>query len=211
MKKAALFILIIINSFIASAQEPKVISDCTVLFDVSVENDKADAEVVKSMIGSTKVLYIKGSKSRSDLITPRFKQITFFDEKSDSTIILRELGNSKYITYLSGAKRQEKNKKYAGVQFTNTGEKKVILGYECSKVVAKLTDGSTFNVFYTTSIVPANKEYEYQFRDLPGFVLEYEEEPEGRKAKIKYSATQITLVPVPVAKFDLPTSGYRVL
>ena len=42
------------------------------------------------------------------------------------------------------------------------------------KVVANLKDGSTFNVYYAPSIIPSNMEYEYQFKDLPGFVLEYE-------------------------------------
>ena len=212
MKKAIVaFAIISAGYFPAFAQETKLVSDCTVLFEVSVEDDKADPQVVKAMAGSTKVLYIKGSKSRSDLITPGFKQTTLYDAKSDSTVVLRELGNAKYISYLDEAKRSAQNKKYAGIQFVNTNEKKTILGYECIKVVAKLANGSTFNVFYTPSIAPASKGYEYQFRDLPGFVLEYEEESENGKTKIKYSATKITLVPVPIAKFDLPASGYRVL
>ncbi len=81
----------------------------------------------------------------------------------------------------------------------------------CKKVVAKLTNGSAYNVFYTPSITTSNKQYEYQFKDLPGLVLEYEEESEDGKTKIKYSATKMTLVPVPAAKFDLPKSGYRIL
>jgi GLPGLI family protein len=207
----AAFAIIFTCCFSANGQEAKVVSDCTVLFEVSVEDEKADPKIAKAMAGSTKVLYLKGSKSRSDLITPGFKQTTLFDSKTDSTVILRELGNSRYITYLNETKKSQQNKKYAGIQFTNTTEKKTILGYECNKVVAKLGDGSTFNVYYTPSITPANKEYEYQFKDLPGFVLEYEEESENGKTKIKYSATKITLVPVPIAKFDLPKSGYRVL
>lgn len=194
-----------------SAQQAKLISDCTVFFDVSVEDANADPQVVKSMAGTTKVLYIKGSQSRSDLEAPGFKQTTIFNSKNDSTIILRELGNAKYISYLDLNERKEKNKKYEGIQFSQTNEKKTILGYECIKVVAKLTDGSMYNVYYTPSITPSNKEYEYQFKDLPGFVLEYEAQSDNGKTKIKYSASKITLVPVPAAKFDLPKSGYRVL
>jgi GLPGLI family protein len=121
------------------------------------------------------------------------------------------LGNTKYISYLNESKRREQNRKYEGIQFNNTSEKKTILGYECVKVVAKLSDGSSYNVYYTPSIVPSNKEYEYQFKDLPGFVLEYEAESVDGKTKLTFSASQITLVPVPIAKFDVPKSGYRVL
>lgn len=204
-------ILILFSYLETVAQGGKLVSDCTVFFEVVAEGAKADPQVAKSMEGTTKVLYIKGSKSRSDLITRSFKQTTLTDSKTDSTVILRELGKAKYISYLDGNRMKEQNRKYEGIQFTNTSEKKTILGYECKKVVAKLADGSAYNVFYTPSIIPSNKQYEYQFKNLPGFVLEYEEESEDSKTKIKYTASKISLVPVPAAKFDLPKSGYRVL
>jgi len=203
--------LILICNYSAVAQEGKIASDCTIFFDVVAEGSKTDPPVSKTMEGTTKIFYIKGSKSRSDLITHSFKQTTLTNSKTDSTVILRELGNTKYISYLDRNKMKSQNKKYEGIQFSNTSEKKTILGYECKKVVAKLADGSMYNVFYTPSIIPSNNQYEYQFKDLPGFVLEYEEESEDGKTKIKYSASKISLVPVPAAKFDLPKSGYRVL
>ncbi len=193
------------------AQEPKLVSDCTVFFNIAAEGSAADPAVAKTLEGATQVLYIKGSKSRSDLITNSFKQTTLTDSKTDSTVILRELGNTKYITYLNAGKVRAQNKKYEGIQFNTTSEKKTILGYECKKAVAKLANGAAYNIFYATSIIPSNKQYEYQFRDLPGFVLEYEEEFENGKVKIKYLASKISLVPVSAAKFDLPKTGYRVL
>ena len=207
----AAILLTSLSHFQTTAQEAKIISDCTVYFKVDVEDAKADPQVIKSIAGATQVLYIKGSKSRVDLITPGFKQTTLTDSKSDSTIILRELGNTKYISYLGRSKKAEQNKRYEGVQFNKTDEKKTILGYECTKLVAKLSDGSAYNVFYAASITPSNKEYEYQFKNLPGLVLEYESETVDGKIKVKYSANKITLEPVATALFDLPKSGYRVL
>jgi hypothetical protein len=54
------------------------------------------------------------------------------------------------------------------------------------------------------------KEFEYQFRDVPGFVLEYESQ-EGDKGVIRYTATKINLSPVQASRFDIPVSGYRLL
>jgi GLPGLI family protein len=193
------------------AQPAKIISDGTVVYQLSVEESKADPELKKSMEGATKTLYIKGSKIRSDLNSNNYTQTTFTDSKSDSTVILRELGKAKYMSYVSQQKRDEQNRKFEGLNFNKTGETKAILGYECTKVVAKLKDGSTYNIYYAASIVPSNKEYEYQFRDIPGFVLEYETESEDGKMRIKYTATKITLTPVPASKFELPKSGYRIL
>jgi hypothetical protein len=60
------------------------------------------------------------------------------------------------------------------------------------------------------AIVPSVKEFEYQFKDVPGFVLEFEsQEADGKK--IKYTATKINLSPVQASRFDVPTSGYRLL
>jgi GLPGLI family protein len=201
----------LIFSWKALAQETKIISDCTVNFDVAVQDSRADALDVKAMSGTTKVVYIKGTRSRSDLETPNFKQTMIYDSKTDSTIILRELGNAKYISYLDGNKRREKHKKYDGIKFTKTGEKKTILGYECNKLVGSLTDGSIYDVYYTTAIIPSTTEYEYQFKDLAGFVLEYQAEFEQGKTRVTFTASKISLVPVPAARFDVPKTGYRIL
>lgn len=212
MKKILVLPTLLLSSVITSlAQGPTMISDITLTYNVVVQNAKVDTAVTKALSGTTKILYIKGAKSRIELETPNFKQTIIYDSKTDSTVILRELGNTKYISYLDGNKRKEKNTKYEGIKFTKTAEKKTLLGYECDKVIAKLADGSTYDVYYTNSVVPSTTEYEYQFKDLPGLVLEYEAEFEQGKIKVKYSASKIALLPVPEVKFDTPKSGYRVL
>ena len=211
MKKYFTLFLIVIIGYTGSAQTTKLISDCSVVYQISVQDANANPQLIKAMEGATKTVYLRGTKTRSDLTTSGFLQTTLQDSKSDTTIILRELGNNKYISYLSDKKKKEQYKKFDGIQFSNTTEKKTILGYQCIKTVAKLTDGSSFNIYYTDAIVPSNKQFEYQFKDLPGFVLEYEALSEDNKYKVKYTASKISLIPIPIAKFDIPTSGYRVL
>lgn len=210
-KHFIVFVFFMISIYKGNAQNAKVISECTVVYEVLVDDSKADPQVIKAMAGATKVLYIKGPKTRSELISPNFQQAIIYDSKTDSTIVLREFGNSKYISFLNEDKRNEKNKKFEGINFTNTDETKTILGYECKKVIAALKDGSAYTMYYTPTIIPSTKDYEYQFKDLPGFVLEYEAQSENGKLKVKYSAIKITLTPVASAKFDVPKSGYRVL
>ena len=187
------------------AQDAKIVSECTVVYDITLPKEQ------KLMEGTTKVLYIKGTKSRTDLVSPNYLQTVIYNSKTDSSVILRELGNAKYITYLDSKKQNEKNKKFEGMTLTYTGEKKTILGYECKQAIAKLTDGTTFSIFFASSIIPSVKQYEFQFKDIPGFVLEYEALSEDGKTKLIYGANQITFTPVLSAKFDLPKSGYRIL
>ena len=205
------FSVLLLSAKSVFAQQPKLISECTVVYNLSVEDSKGSPELTQAMNGATKTVYIKGSKSRSDLVSSSYTLTSFSDTKSDTTVILRVLGNTRYMTFLNEQKKREKNRKYEGIVFSPTNESKTILGYECKKVVAKLKDGSTYNVYYAPTIIPSHREYEYQFKDLPGFALEYETESEDGKIKFKYSAVKITLSPVQAAKFDLPKSGYRVL
>ena len=86
---------------------------------------------------------------------------------------------------------------------------KTILGYECKKALIQLKDGNMFTVYYATNIITSVKEFEYPFKDVPGLVLEYEEQAAGNK-KIKYTATKINFNPVQASKFDIPVSGYRI-
>lgn len=212
MKFTASFIIpvFILSSSTVFAQT-KTVSECTIVYNLSVEDAKSSPELVNSLSGSTKFVYIKGSKSRTELVSPTYTLTIINDTKTDTSIILRELGNTKYMTYLDEKKRLEKNKRYEGITFTPTGETKTILGYQCNKVVARLKDGSAYNVYYAAAIVTSNREYEYQFKDLPGLALEYETESEDGKVKFKFTAVKITLAPVQAAKFDLPKSGYRIL
>jgi len=207
----SLFIGALLTGTSVYAQEQKTVSDCTVTYHIDIQGAKADPALLKAMSSTERTLYIKGTKSRSELQTPNFMQAIIYDAKTDSCVVLRELGNTKYISFLDGESRRQKNQKYEGMKFTSTGENKTVLGYECKKVVASLADGSSFEVYYTPSIVPSVVGYEYQFKDLPGLVLEYEAAFEKGNTKVRFTASNINYTPVPVAKFDVPKTGYRVL
>jgi GLPGLI family protein len=202
---------LLFSSTYVSAQPPKIVSECTIVYNMSVEDSKSSPELIKSLNGATKTVYIKGSKSRTELVSPSYTLTIINDTKTDTTVVLRELGNTKYMSFLDQAKKLEKNRKFEGIDFIATTETKTILGYDCKKVVAKLKDGSTYNVYYAPSIVPSNREYEYQLKGLAGLALEYETESEDGKVKFTFTAVKITLTPVQAAKFDLPKSGYRIL
>ena len=121
--------------------------------------------------------------------------------------MLREVSGQKLLIRMSSKDWQEKNARYAGITFKNTGETRDIAGYKCLKAEATMSDGSKFIVYYTPDIVPENKEYDYHFRNLNGLPLEYK--LTQRNLTIRYTVSKINLNPVPAAKFDIPTSGYR--
>jgi len=191
--------------------QQRVVAECTVIYSLSAAGDtSADKEWVESLKSSTKMVYIKGFNSRSDLISPAFTQSTFFDKSNGTAVVLRVLGNNKFITRLDNSSWNKLNIRFEESVLTTSAETKTILGYECHKAVLQLKDGSSVSLYYTTAIVPSVKEFEYQFKDVPGWVLEYEiRETKGRS--VHYRAEKINMNPVPASKFEIPTAGYRVL
>jgi len=203
MKKIILGLSFVIIAIAANAQ--KIIGECTVDFTVTY-TDKANVAS-----GITSTLYIKAKQARLELNSQAFTQSKIFNGKTGDVIILQDAGNSHFMRKLSSAKWLGANKKFEGATLNSSTDKKTILGYECEKATLTLKDGSSYKLYYTKAITPSFNEYEYQFKDVPGFVLEYESTDEKGANKITYSATKINLNPVPAAKFDVPTTGYRVI
>jgi len=194
-----------------SSAQQRVVAECTVTYAISAEEGNADKDVIESLKASTKTVYIKANESRTDLVSPSFTQSVLYNKNTGTAVILREFGNNKFMTKLDNSKWVAENKRYDGMTVSFPGnETKTILGYECKKAVIQLKDGTAFTLYYAGNIVPSVKEFEYQFKDIPGFVLEYESQ-EVESKKIKYTATKINLSPVQASRFDLPTSGYRLL
>ncbi len=208
MKKAFFIpVLLLLSATVVTAQ--KKISELTLVYDASISTGSAEPKMADAFDGATTTVYLKGNLSRSEMVSALFSSTTIHDAKTGSAVMLREVSGQKLLIRMTPENWQEKNRRYQGITFTNTNEKKTIAGYQCIKAEAKLPDGATFTVFYTPDLIPENKEYDYQFKNLNGLPLEYEL-TQG-KLKIRYTVSRINMNPVPASKFDIPKSGYREL
>lgn len=211
MKKSIIFFGLLLVTMIQIQAQQRIVAECTITYLLTSDSSITDKSFIKSLQESTKTVYIKGNNSRTDLISPAFLQSTFFDKTDGSAIILREFGNNKFMTKLNNIAWKKQNNKYEGLAITILNETKKILGYECKKATLQLKDGSKYNLFFTTAIAPSVKEFEYQFKDVPGFVLEYDAQENSGK-KVWFTASKINVIsPVPSSKFNIQTSNYRML
>lgn len=200
MKKAGGFILLMVlltGSISVTAQ--RNIAEATLVYDIQGQ----------SLNGASTTVYIKGNNSRTDMVSPLGKEITIYNSKSNSAVILKEFSGQKLMITLTKENWKEKNKMYSDIRFELTNEYKTISGYNTRKAIAKMPDGKTFEVYYAPDLIPANKEYDATFNNLPGLAIEYE--IESGKMKFKYTLAKINYDPVQVSQFDFPTSGYRVM
>ncbi len=209
MKRFLFFIGYVVLCLNIHAQQ-RVVAECTVTYSITADST-ADKDLNESLKSSFKTVYIKSNNTRVDLISTAFKQSVFYDKSTTTAIVLREFGNNKFMTKLDKAAWEKQHIQYEGMVATPTKETKTILGYECKKMLLQLKNGNSFVVYYARNIIPSVKEFEYEFKDVPGFVLEYEA-IESNGKKLHYTATKIDVIsPVPVSKFDMPASGYRLL
>ncbi|HRP33425.1 MAG TPA: hypothetical protein PKV73_16125 [Agriterribacter sp.] len=190
-----------------SLQSQKILSEGTIVYDITVQTGSKEPQLADMFDGVTATLYLKGSQSRIEMISPLGSTITLQDAKNNTGAVLKEYGNQKLLIHMNRDDWADLNQKYTGIIFTPQNETKRIAGYTCQKAIAKLKDGSSFTVFYTRELVTENKDYDYQFKNLPGLPLEYESSVGN--LKVKYTASKITFDPVPMQKFRIPVSGYR--
>lgn len=191
--------------------QQRVVAECTVIFKITLDDGTVDKDVSNSISKSAKTVYIKGNDSRVDLVSPAIQQSVIYDKTQNTAVVLREFGANKFMNRLSKEQWLAANKQYQGMSISLVNETKTILGYECKKAVVTLKDGSIFSLYYATGIIPSVKEFEYQFKDVPGFVLEYQIKESGDNTLVNYRAEKISLSPVLASKFDIPTSGYRLM
>ena len=210
MKRVLLIVGICLSNTLFAIAQQRVVAECTVQFKIIFEDQKTDKDVQNAVQLSNKIVYIKGNDCGIDLMSPSLNQSIIYEKLNGSAVVLREFGNNKFMTKLSPEKWTAANKQYNEMTISLMDETKTILGYDCKKAKISLKDGSVYIIFYATSITPSVKEFEYPFRDIPGFVLEYQIKEVGETI-VNYKAVKINLSPVQASKFDIPTSGYRIL
>jgi GLPGLI family protein len=210
MKKISKMVVaagMLFSSFQLYAQ--KKLTEATISYDIVINTNNTTPQAADLLDGATSVVYLKGNTSRSEMVSSLGTQSTIVDGKTGKVTVLKDYGEQKYMITMTADNWKASNKKYEGITFTYENETKTIGGYACQKAIGKLTDGSTFTVYFTKDLIPVNKDFQYLNKNLPGLAMQYE--ATIGKLKVTYTVSSINLNLVPAAKFDLPKSGYRVM
>lgn len=210
MKRITYIVLFVMASLVTlSTSAQKRLTEATISYDIVINTNSNNPQAADLLDGATSVVYLKGNSSRSEMVSSLGTQSTIVDGRTGNVTVLKDYGEQKYMINMTAANWKESNKKYEGVTFTFENEFKTIAGYNAQKAIGKLTDGTTFTVFFTRDLAPMNKDFQYLNKNLPGLALQYEAALSSMK--VTYTVSSINFNPVPQAKFDLPKSGYRVM
>ena len=205
--KVVTSILVCFLAFHVATAQQRIVAECTVVYKVESQ-DNATASMRQK---ATKTVYIKSNNARIDLVAPAYAQSTIYNKSTGMATVLRSFGEDKYMTSLNAKQWRKLNMPLDSIQMQFTTDSISVLDYSCKKALLQLKNGTTVTVYYTTAIIPSVRDYEYMFKDIPGFVLGYEM-VDDLGVKTIFRATQINLYnPVAASKFDIPTKGYRLL
>lgn len=207
--KTKIFLLNFCVLLFVSATAQKKFSEGTINYDIVINTGTDKPQAADFLDGATSTVYVKGSKSRTEMISSLGTQATVIDGATNSIVVLKEYGDQKYLIQLTPTEWNDANKKYEGVSFIITDEAKTILGYKTKKAIGKLNDGTSFTVWFTPDLIPANNDYQTANKNLPGLAMQYE--TAMGNMNVVYTVSKISFSPVPASKFDLPKAGYRVM
>jgi len=202
-------VLITALMVLPDAGAQRKLTEATISYDIVINTSNKAPQAADLLDGATSVIYLKGSSSRSEMISSLGTQATIIDGKTGDVTVLKDYGEQKYMIKMTPENWKQSNKKYEGITFTYFEEFKIIAGYKCQKAVGKLADGNSFTVYFTKDLVPVNRDFQYLNKNLPGLAMQYE--ASLGKTMVIYTVASINFNPVPLTKFDLPKSGYRVM
>ena len=206
--KFIVFLLSLVFVYTSSISQ-KTLTEATLMYNMSVETGSGEPKIADMFDGATTTIYLKGNKSKTELISSLGREATIYDAVSGTGVILKDYSGQKLMITLTATNWAQNNSKYEGIVFQNTGEIQKIAGFTCKKAIAKLKNGESFTVYYTTEVNLENKSYDAQFKTLPGLPVQYE--MQTPKLKLKFTLASISYNPIPASEFEIPTSGYRVL
>lgn len=208
MKSIKIALLICMLAFVQKSFAQKVLNDATLTYSISVESlDGSDH--AKQMDGAMLTIYLKGSQSRSDMVSTLGTESSLFEAKSGKGYILKEYSGQKLMITMDRTNWSQKNKFYHNAVFSLDREVQVVGGFKARKASGLLPDGKILIVFYSSEYLPGNVQYNNAFSLLPGIPVQYE--VVSGNLKFIYKLVKINQEIVPASKFEIPKTGYRVM
>ncbi len=187
----------------------QVISEGILIYNISIETGSKEPKMADMLDGATTTIYFKGAQTKSEMVSGLGKETTIYDSRTGTGVILKDYSGQKLMITLDKEDWEKKNRKYEGINYEISDETVNIAGYECKKAIATLKDGNSFTVYFAPGLKVSNLNYDNPFKNLPGLAVQYEWK--SGKMMFKYTLAKINSETVPLARFEIPKSGYRVL
>ena len=182
--------------------QTKEIGECSLQFSIHQK------QVNDWLLLGEKTVFIKGNQCKTVLSTPHLKQTLIFNQQQDSAFIIKELGASRFLQKVQYPPANLPT--LITMKSISLDTAIIIQGYLCKRMQVQWSDGSMYDVIYTSEIIPTVASFEIAFKDIPGLVMSYTI-TSSNGAIFKYELTQIDLSPITLNQFELNQSLYQII
>jgi hypothetical protein len=150
-----------------------------------------------SMAPTKMTVYFKANKSCAEMSTGLGLFSTSFiqDPNTETVTHLVKILNKKFMLVQDHTSIDKENANYA-FKFIPTKEKKVIAGYNCTKVHVVPSDQTStpFDIYYTDELNIENPNFASPYKEIKGVLMEYQLEKFGLEMRFEAKAVKKEVV-----------------
>lgn len=202
MKKQFLFLVFSICIISLNAQKKDAAFEGTIIYSITTQGD-LDPQT-KAQMPSEVVWTFKGLKS-SMLMKTAFGNINIIaNSDTKEQIVLYDMMGQKMAIKSSKEETESGLKELPEMKVNITNETKKVLGYSCKKV--EISDGKhTSYVFVTDEIQVPNANWNTQYKNINGILLEYSQKANpDSDALILFTAKEVKKSKIKDSTFEIP-------
>lgn len=179
-----------------------------VKYKIEYPNSNIPAQA-QGQLPDNSTLYIKGKKSKTEMISPMMTRNTIKDTEAMNAVTLLEVMGQKYAIEQTKEEILEERDKKDTPELEYTENTKTIAGYEAREVIVKPEDGEPYSIWYTPEIGGKTMNFDSPiYKNLDGLPLEFRIENE--QFEMKMTATEISEEKVSSDAFNIPDDYEKV-
>jgi GLPGLI family protein len=182
------------------------ISEGRIIYDISYPGNAFDS-AMKNNLPVECTAYFNADKMRMDMsMGAGMAYNVIVDNVLQEVHVLMDMAGSKTDFFMTRKDIEKEEKDKGTYKIIKSDEVNIIAGYNCKKATAELSEGHSYTVWYTNDIKVNNSNWNNQFRDIDGFLMEFT----MNQGVLTMAMKARTVVPEKVSPdiFQVP-SGYQ--
>ena len=149
------------------------VTEGRIIYDISYPGNTFDS-VMKKNLPVQCVAYFNADKMRMDMsMGAGVLNSVIVDNVLQEVHVLMDMSGHKTDFFMTRKDIEREEKGKGTYKILKSDDVSVIAGYNCKKATAELSEGNSYTVWYTNDIKVNNSNWNNQFRDIDGFLMEF--------------------------------------
>ena len=202
MKSAyKLFLFLLLASL---CQVKAQVKEGRIIYDITYPGSTFDSETVKNLPSECLAFFNENMLRMDIALGSGMTNRILVDNQKQEVHVLTDMAGNKTDFVMRSKEKSEKDDYKVELK----SDRRTIAGYECRKAVATDSNGNSYTVWYTNQIKTNNANWNNQFKDIDGFLMEFT----MTQAALTMNMSVLSLRPekVDAEVFKVP-EGYQLL